>query len=265
MLDLKTNLEEIEKVMKNVQNVTSCSKAEECYPRMKKLVHDNNKIKKNLISRVDENKTARIENKSSLVHREALEHNLTEDEIKLNFEIFKIKSEIAKQKDQQRECEKNMKIRGETVCFLRSAFQHIIDVVRHVGEEHTPAKQPYPNSDLELPLLKFDAILPKLPSPLEEDPETLLSIVRDRVELLMSKFKDEISNEDLLYGKQVYQKAVIKKEKLVEGVGKGKEPSETQAVMIETDKVDPNVPTRSGIKEISARIVEINLKKAFEE
>lgn len=90
MLDLKTNLEEIEKVMKNVKNVTSCSKAEECYPRMKKLVHDNNKIKKNLIDRVDEKKSARNENKSSLVHQEALEHNLTEDEIQLNFNYLNL-------------------------------------------------------------------------------------------------------------------------------------------------------------------------------
>lgn len=35
--------------------------------------------------------------------------------------------------------------------------------------------------------------------------------------------------------------------------------------MVETDKVDPNVLTRSLIKETSARIVEINLKKASEE
>lgn len=90
MLDLKANLEEIEKVMKNVKNVTSCSKAEECYPRMKKLVHDNNKIKKNLIDRVDEKKSARNENKSSLVHQEALEHNLTEDEIQLNFNYLNL-------------------------------------------------------------------------------------------------------------------------------------------------------------------------------
>lgn len=121
-----------------------------------------------------------------------------------------------------------MKIRGETVCFLRSAFQHIIDVLRHVGEEHSPPKHPYPNTDLELPLLKFDAILPKLPSPTEEDAETLLNIVRDRVELLMDKFKDEISKEDLLYGKQVYHKAVIRNSKSDGITGKGKEPSDTR-------------------------------------
>lgn len=81
MLDLKTNLEEIDKVMKNVQLVTSCSKPEDCYPRMKKLLHDNNKIRKNITHRIDEKKSARTENKSSLVHQEALEHNLTEEEI----------------------------------------------------------------------------------------------------------------------------------------------------------------------------------------
>lgn len=145
-----------------------------------------------------------------------------------NFQIFKINSEIAKQKDQQRECEQNMKTRGETVCFLRSAFQHIIDIVRHVGEEHSPPKHPYPNPDLELPLLKFDTILPKPPSPTEEDAENLLVIVKDRVELLMSKFKDEVSKEDLLYGKKEYQKAVIRNSQFDGITGKGKEPSDTR-------------------------------------
>lgn len=84
MLDMKTNLEEIEKVMRNIKNVTCCSKAEDCYPRMKKLVHDNNKIKKNLIIKGKQKHSARIENKSSLVQQEALEHNLTEVEIQLN-------------------------------------------------------------------------------------------------------------------------------------------------------------------------------------
>lgn len=35
--------------------------------------------------------------------------------------------------------------------------------------------------------------------------------------------------------------------------------------MIETDRIDPSIPTRSRIKETSARIVEINLKKASED
>lgn len=121
-----------------------------------------------------------------------------------------------------------MQIRGETVCFLRSAFQHIIDVVRNVGEEHLPPKHPYPNSDLELPLLKFDTILPKLPSPTEEDADTLLDIVMERVNLLMGKFKEEVSKEDLLYGKQFYHKAVIRKEQMEEISGKGKKPSDTR-------------------------------------
>lgn len=54
---------------------------------------------------------------------------------------------------------------------LRRAFQHIVDVVRHIGKVYAPRKAAYPNPELKLPLLQFSLVVPKAkpPPPYEEN------------------------------------------------------------------------------------------------
>lgn len=86
-------------------------------------------------------------------------------------EIKRLKEEIADEQRKQSEYSQHMKKRGEIFCYIRTAFQHLMNALRHVGMEHVPDKKQYPDEDLNLPLLKFNAFVPKAkpPSPYEED------------------------------------------------------------------------------------------------
>lgn len=60
--------------------------------------------------------------------------------------------------------------RNEMLTKLKLSFQHINDVLRHVGEKHTAVRQ-YDNNDLKLPLLKLGSFAPRNlpPTPVEEN------------------------------------------------------------------------------------------------
>lgn len=67
-----------------------------------------------------------------------------------------IADENVKQKSDRKEIDKIKKM----IYMLRGSFQHIADVLRHVGDpnvSHYSCENSYVNSDLNLPLLDFAA------------------------------------------------------------------------------------------------------------
>lgn len=71
----------------------------------------------------------------------------------------------------QQELKKQIQEHDEIISLLKLSFQHMLNVLRHVGEKHVALKTAYPNEDLNLSLLKFSTFVTKAypPEPYEED------------------------------------------------------------------------------------------------
>lgn len=79
--------------------------------------------------------------------------------------------DAATEVEEQQKLENTIQSRNELISMLKMSFQHLVDVLRHVGEINRVARKPYTNVDLSLPLLKFTAMPSKVtaPPPFEED------------------------------------------------------------------------------------------------
>ena len=90
-----------------------------------------------------------------------------------------MKSNIKEAQEEQSEYLQKIKERNEIQSVLKYSFQHLLSVVRHVGEEHIANKAEYPNSDLNLSLLKFSTFVAKAhpPEPYEEDGKLIIIFV----------------------------------------------------------------------------------------
>lgn len=74
--------------------------------------------------------------------------------------------------NQQNEIKTEIREINEKIELFIITFQHIVNVLRHVGQPHIARRRSYSNIDLNLPLLKFsDNNSPKVKpsSPAEED------------------------------------------------------------------------------------------------
>lgn len=73
--------------------------------------------------------------------------------------------------DLQSKLTKDIQYRSELMSMLKMSFQHLLDVLRHVGDPKRATRKPYENPDLDLPLLRFTALPSKAtpPPPYEED------------------------------------------------------------------------------------------------
>lgn len=81
MLQMKHNLEDVEKVMKNFKEVTSCDQANQVFPRVRKQARDILRMKGAINPKEQERDGAIERDIHGKVQREALTHNLTAEEI----------------------------------------------------------------------------------------------------------------------------------------------------------------------------------------
>ena len=65
--------------------------------------------------------------------------------------------------------------RGQLMCLMRYALQHMLDVLRHVGSPDVYRKQEFPTINLRLPLLKFNLQKPPPPKVIENDRKNSLN------------------------------------------------------------------------------------------
>lgn len=89
--------------------------------------------------------------------------------------------------------------------------------------------------------------------------ETLLKVVKDRVQILMKQYNDEKTLDELTEAGKVYHKDIV--QDLTEEIRAITEDSGDAPLMLATVTDDPNVPNRTFIKAASKRIVLANAKK----
>lgn len=82
-------------------------------------------------------------------------------------EIEKLKNSIKVEKNKQQKDTDHMMKRGQMMCLMRHALQHMLDVLRHVGSPDVYRKQEFPTINLRLPLLKFNLEKPPPPQVIE--------------------------------------------------------------------------------------------------
>ncbi|XP_055596804.1 uncharacterized protein LOC129746900 [Uranotaenia lowii] len=82
MADLKTQMDEIEKILKQLKNATSTGKPKEIYPRVKQQETDCIKMESNLVRRQHETIIEQLETDSAELDREKLANDFTPEEIR---------------------------------------------------------------------------------------------------------------------------------------------------------------------------------------
>lgn len=82
-----------------------------------------------------------------------------------------LETDIKTEDENQAKLKTEIRENENLISTLKLSFQHMLDVLRHVGEPHLARKPTYSDVDLNLPLLKFTAFAPRShpPQPFEED------------------------------------------------------------------------------------------------
>lgn len=81
MVQIKNNLDDVEKVMKSLKEVTSCDQADEVFPRVRKQYKDIQRMKSGIQPKERERDGAIERDIHGKVQRDALSHSLTAEEI----------------------------------------------------------------------------------------------------------------------------------------------------------------------------------------
>lgn len=209
MLDLKMKLEELDLVMKTVKNATSLE-PQYCLNRMKQQSYENDKLEDMIVRKEKQNYSIRKQFDHGAIIHKTLIDNVYEDVLKRREQIAEFEQQLSDINEEKTKIDMDMRDCGDIICMLRYAFQHYMDMLNHVGDEHMPEKKKYPTTELALPLLKFpgQTVFKKPPSPREDDVEPLIKITRNRIEMLMKKFDSNVVA--LAKASQMYHTDIIK-------------------------------------------------------
>ncbi|XP_029732991.2 uncharacterized protein LOC109406264 [Aedes albopictus] len=263
MADLKIQMDEIEKILKQLKNATSCGNPKEIYPRVKQQIRDSEKMKKNMEKREHQRNIAQIEADIADMCHDELANDFTPDEIRRIDNYRKLEEKINTEKAKQKVLLGNKADLKDTTNMLKSAFQHILDVLRNMENGMTTASKPEtanPNdSILDLPFLDFNQAMKNPPPKLfEGDLQSFISKAKYKISNLMNIYRDVdlTAKQELL--NMEYQSNILKEYneqnlKSMKDIGK----SIMEGIVID----DPNVYSRKQIKAISANIVEKNMKR----
>ncbi|XP_021709657.1 uncharacterized protein LOC110679428 [Aedes aegypti] len=262
MADLKIQMEEIEKILKQLKNATSCGKPKEIYPRVKQQIRDSEKMKKNLEKREHQRSITQIEADIAEMCHDELANDFTPDEIRRIENYRLVEKKINAEKIKQKELLENKSDLKDARNMLKSAFQHILDVLRNVDNgvvNSFKSESANPDSLLDLPYFDFNQVM-KNPPPklLEGDLLVFISKAKTKISNLMNIYRDVelTSKQDILnlkYQSNILEEYNKQNMKSMKDIGK----SIMEDIVID----DPNVYSRKQIKAISANIVENNMKR----
>ncbi|XP_062559331.1 uncharacterized protein LOC134224103 [Armigeres subalbatus] len=262
MADLKIQMEEIEKILKQLKNATSCGKPKEIYPRVKQQIRDSEKISKILGKRAHQHNIAQIEADIARMCHDDLYNDFTPEEIRRIDSYRVIEKKISDEKAKQKELSEDMSNMKDATNMLKTAFLHILDVLRNVDNgvlDLSASETQNPDSILDLPMLDFNQAI-KFPSSyqFEGDLPSFILKAKNKISNLMKIYdtvesKSEQDQLNMEYQSTILQEYNIQNMKSMKDIGK----SIMEGIVID----DPNVYSRKQIKAMSTSIVEKNMKR----
>ncbi|XP_058814904.1 uncharacterized protein LOC131678677 isoform X2 [Topomyia yanbarensis] len=262
MVDLKLQMEEIERITKRIKNAVSCGRPNEIYPRVKQQKHDSQRMKISLQQRERQRNLECIEKELAEVHYDELENDFTYNEMRRISDCKNDQNKITEEKEKQDKLSSYKENLHEISDMLKLSFQHILDVFRNIETEkksHSAIQVVHDYSEINIPLLNFETAYIKRPSKMENrDFALCISLAKEKIKHLMETFEQaEDDVKDSAFGKD-YQYSILKEHHEQDTKNmKNIEKSIMEGMVIE----DINVLTRAQIKAVSAQIVAKNTKR----
>nr|AAX33650.1 Dbuz\CG14609d-PA [Drosophila buzzatii] len=259
MVELRKELQKIEKVIKDLKFTTLCSQAKEIYLRAR-TQRDNNK---HLAQQIEFDLMGREMLRNKIKYTNVLDgvlvNNLSEEEVNRLEYIRSLKATLNTDKDFQQESVNHIRNRASVYVMLRFSLWNLVEILRHIDHNPFTVRRAYPNSYLKLPLLKFELfdMFACNPPLYEENIDKIMHLVKRKLYKLVKGFEtiaQADSREPLASFKEKYHKRFLATRTFnVEAPGAQ---SEMKAVDYDDGKVYLSVPSRKQIKTLSAKVVE---------
>ncbi|XP_038111763.1 uncharacterized protein LOC119767364 [Culex quinquefasciatus] len=260
MVDLKIQMEDIQKILKQLKNATSCGRPQEIYPRVKQQVRDSEQMKKRLAKRELQRNLEQINTDVAGVHHDELANDFTPDELRRVTDYKALQDKIGKEREKQQALATKKKHTEDVLHMLKASFRHIADVLRNVDVKVHPQTFTKPNdgdSMLNLPLLNFSAVFRKLPT--QQNIEIYsISSAKEKISHLMKIYSEAVNEPPAVAPAFEYKTNILKEcnqfqMRSMKETGK--------SIMDDMIFDDPSVYNRKQIKQMSANIVEKNSKR----
>ncbi|XP_053686903.1 uncharacterized protein LOC128736444 [Sabethes cyaneus] len=255
MIDLKTQLEDIEQILKLLKNATSCGKAEEIYPRVKQQDRDNEQMNKTLRRRSHQRKVGEIETELAEIQHSELTNDLTPQEIQRVADFKKLQDKIDKEKQKQKSLLSTRKNIADSSTLLDVSFKHILNVLQNVETDKEVDFYGLRASYISLPL-NSDANETSQENSNSSKCATVISAAKEKIKHLMSLHQIDATRKHDSSLEKNYQNIILNEynEQYMKSM---KETERSLDIVVE----DPTIYTRKQIKAISAQIVEKNMKR----
>uniref|UniRef100_A0A1A9Z6K3 Uncharacterized protein n=1 Tax=Glossina pallidipes TaxID=7398 RepID=A0A1A9Z6K3_GLOPL len=269
MRTLAKHLEAVTNVIRDLKTATLTSNSTKIYETIKNQKPINRFMHKEI--QLDD-----LQYKSMIVKKKICEtakviicHNFNVPHMNLSRKAWLLEAAIEGQDMYEMRITKHMKERSKLFVLIRFTLFHLFDMLRVVN---APIPRPvlnYPNVDLELPLLRFEkSLMFRPPAAFEENLERLMAVIKKNLAILMERFIGLRLNEKTIEKfNHIFRKTLV----VVNNVDEDDdlmmfEPHDKgEDVETEDDgdlgKSWANVPNRQRIKQISAKVLEENLKR----
>ncbi|XP_075146132.1 uncharacterized protein LOC142220741 [Haematobia irritans] len=260
MMSLKTELETIESVIKQIKVATLCSHAADIFPRIRSQMENNFKLfKQNNMGQFHTDFLA-FKKKLASEQQSILLNNYFEQEEKRLSRIKELKKKIHGEDQLEEQMLLHLKNRAAVFVILRYALWNISAILKYVGRPARVHKIQYPVEYLKLPLLKYEMLtMVSVPPELfEEDVKLILQTIQRKLKTLVTAYDQLIPDSKLpdasvklneLYD-EYHQKFLASME-----IDELQETAEDEED-VEDTKITQNIPNRKQLKALSARLVE---------
>ncbi|KAL9896065.1 uncharacterized protein ACN2A1_006573 isoform 2-T2 [Glossina fuscipes fuscipes] len=269
MRAMEKHLEIVTNMIRDLKTATLTSNSTKIYKTIKNQQPINRFMHKEIQLDDLRYKTMIIKKEINETARVIIYHNFNVPQMNMGRKAWLLKAAIEGQDMYGARISKHMKERSKLFVLIRFTLFHLFDMLRVVN---APIPRPilnYPNADLELPLLRFEqSLMFRPPAAFEENLERLMAVIKKKLAILMKRFiglrlnEKTIEKFNVIYRKTLVATSNVDEDDdliMFEPHGKGED--------VETEdegdlgKSWANVPNRQRIKQISAKVLEENLKR----
>ncbi|XP_017874697.1 PREDICTED: uncharacterized protein LOC108621721 [Drosophila arizonae] len=259
MVELRKELQRIEKIIKELKFTTLCSQAKEIYLRAKTQMENNKNLTQQIQFDLMSREMLRNKLKYSGVLEGVLLNNLSEEEVNRLEYIRSLKATLTADKAFQETSVDHIRNRANAYVMLRVSLWNLVEILRHIDHSPFMIRRAYPNSYLKLPFLKFElfdmfAVNPPL---YEEDVDKIMHLLKRKLYKLMKgyeKLAEANNREPISSFREKYHKRFLST-RLSYMDTQGTE-GDMKVVDYDDGKVYLSVPSRKQIKTLSAKVVE---------
>ncbi|EDW14140.2 uncharacterized protein LOC6572572 [Drosophila mojavensis] len=261
MLLLKNVIKVIEKVIRDLKFGTLCAQASEIYPRMRSGIERNHKLLE--VAELQEIGRYNLEDRKTyaLVLKCLLANNLGSEEIERLEKIKQLRTELAAEEKIEQDTLRYMKDRGDVFIMFRWSLWHLYEVLTHVDCNSRIIRQKYPNSYLNLPLLKFELLNmhSQPPDLFPVDIEEIMSVLKRKMFKLTKAYKSEMESFIPL-SVEKYHSDYMETCDAAKYSSEDQEQSAIPNDVLLNEKTLYDIPSRKQIKVLSAKVIDQAIK-----